>query len=275
MNALEAWRALALKSALEKNPAAEFYLQRSALLYWWFGSHFHAANEENMHLYWELRYNSATRTWIVFGALISMRRGAAFPHVKPLMVETKHDASRATQPILFSIDSDFPALAYHCSLQVTTPNDWRDYELKCIEVTVSKLPQPAPKKIKRCLPAPLAPASNVLLKFDENLSCSAPDAIAGKMVDLPCPHCHGEGATATFAVPNAECERGLTGYALYSCNTLNAIVACATCGGSGVTYQPWYLDEQPALRATAIALTKGSGRVREKRLPCRGSLKNG
>ena len=112
----------------------------------------------------------------------------------------------------------------------------------------------------------------MLLKIDEDLS--GPDAIEGPMADLPCPDCSGAGTTVTFAIPKADWESGQTGYALYSCNTLNAVVACAACGGSGVSYHAWYLDEKPELRASTIPLVKGSGRVRERRLPCRGNLQH-
>jgi hypothetical protein len=276
MNALETWRTQALKSAEEKNPAAPSHLERSELLYWWFGSHFHAHSEHDMHLYWELRYDGAKRAWIVFGALISMSRGGASPGVQPIMVEKLRDATRGAQHILFDIPSVYPPLAYNCLLDLDAPPNGQQYEMKRIRVTVSKVPYTDPQAVNwRWLPAPLARAKNVLTRIDENLSCAGPDTIEGTMADLPCPDCNGEGSTMTFAIPKADWESGLTGYALYSCNTLNAVVACSACGGSGVSYHAWYLDEKPELRATAVALVKGSGRVRARRLPCRGTLNNG
>ncbi len=83
-----------------------------------------------------------------------------------------------------------------------------------------------------------------------------------------CPHCSGDGFYQTMEIPQKdwdECVKsGNTGYALYSCNRINATFACQHCGGQGEEYAEWYLEEKPTLKDEATELVIGSGWATEK-----------
>ena len=54
--------------------------------------------------------------------------------------------------------------------------------------------------------------------------------------EVLCCACFGEGSSKQMSIPKAEYESGLSGYALYSCNTINGTYGCSACGGSGAKY---------------------------------------
>lgn len=92
-------------------------------------------------------------------------------------------------------------------------------------------------------------------------------------VNIPCPDCYGRGFNKSFAIPKKDYESGATGYALYSCSTLCATVACTKFGGIGVQYEDWYLRGHPerALYKGVLApFYLGSGVVRVERSPSSG-----
>lgn len=72
-----------------------------------------------------------------------------------------------------------------------------------------------------------------------------------------CPNCFGIGAFDEMAIPKADWESGLTGYALFSCNRVSGRVACTVCGGTGGRFEAWYLVEHPELIGTDFS--PGSG----------------
>lgn len=82
-----------------------------------------------------------------------------------------------------------------------------------------------------------------------------------EMASITCPTCFGEGSSPSFAIPKAEMESGLTGYALFGANTVNAVEACPRCGGQGTRYEKWYLRELPGLARSGVRFRKGSGRI--------------
>lgn len=74
--------------------------------------------------------------------------------------------------------------------------------------------------------------------------------VSGKLISGEnrfCPNCSGIGAFDEMAIPKADWESGLSGYALYSCNHVSGREACTVCGGSGGKYEKWYLGEHPEL----------------------------
>ena len=83
----------------------------------------------------------------------------------------------------------------------------------------------------------------------------------GSALRITCPTCFGEGSYVTFAIPQEDAKKGLTGYDLYSCNTIAASRACAHCGGQGTLYEDWYLKEHPELVSSQRAYTKGEGTI--------------
>jgi hypothetical protein len=77
--------------------------------------------------------------------------------------------------------------------------------------------------------------------------------------EVLCSHCFGEGILKGMAIPKADEEAGMSGYALYSCSRINATHGCKACGGGGVEYAPWYLEENPELAKEPQGFRKGSG----------------
>lgn len=89
---------------------------------------------------------------------------------------------------------------------------------------------------------------------DHNLKISGQLISGGKRF---CPNCSGIGAFDEMAIPKADWESGVSGYALYSCNLVSGREACTVCGGSGGKYEKWYLDEHPEF--LNVAFVEGSG----------------
>ena len=96
--------------------------------------------------------------------------------------------------------------------------------------------------------------SGIIKEWAVNLT----DMPEGEVIKEPCSNCLGIGSNKTFSIPKEDLESGLTGYALYSCNKINAAVACIECGGSGTRYEDWYLKENPDLD-TSTPFVKGKG----------------
>ncbi len=77
--------------------------------------------------------------------------------------------------------------------------------------------------------------------------------------EVLCGRCFGEGLIKGMAIPKADEEAGLSGYALYSCSRINGAYGCKECGGGGIQYEPWYLDENPSLANESQGINRGSG----------------
>ena len=260
MTAFDSWRQKALERAQTTQVAGVERWPQGAPLYWWFGKYvpdYADFGESVDHLFWELHYEHSTGAWIVCGAVVSVD-AHAFSVIESFLVEQQRDETQALQRIAFDFAKIFPLIAYDFVLEFAAAPATARYEMHAIRIGVT---------LQAEEPRPGTPDARI----DERLDCATADALAGKLVDIPCPDCAGSGATKTFAIPQADRESGATGYALYSANTVNATVACTACGGSGAAYEAWYLAEQPALRG-ASALIKGRGLVQARRLPCHGSL---
>ena len=80
---------------------------------------------------------------------------------------------------------------------------------------------------------------------------------------ITCPACKGEGTISKSSIPNEDYDKGLTGYALYSCNKINAIYGCENCKGHGVKYENWYIIENPELKDKQSTLIQGAGYIDE------------
>lgn len=78
---------------------------------------------------------------------------------------------------------------------------------------------------------------------------------------MTCPKCLGEGIYAEMAIPESAYKSGFSGYQIYSENTVCCHVGCPTCGGSGTTYEEWYLKEKPMGKASTSPAIKGFGRI--------------
>ncbi len=96
-------------------------------------------------------------------------------------------------------------------------------------------------------------------------------ALADYLADdfaMLCPYCLGQGFYQTMEIPQKDWDAcvksGNTGYALYSCNRINATFACQHCGGQGEEYAEWYIEEKPTLKDEATELVIGSGWASEK-----------
>jgi sorbitol-specific phosphotransferase system component IIA len=77
--------------------------------------------------------------------------------------------------------------------------------------------------------------------------------------EVLCGSCYGEGLIKGMAIPKADWEAGLSGYALYSSSRVNGARGCTACGGGGVQYEPWYLEENPDLAKEPLDFRKGTG----------------
>lgn len=83
---------------------------------------------------------------------------------------------------------------------------------------------------------------------------------------IPCPQCVGRHGQSFFAIPKASLESGLSGYALFSENTIAGWLACTNCGGQGGTYKDWFQHEYPE-KCTADLCIPGTGLVPYQPLP--------
>jgi len=79
--------------------------------------------------------------------------------------------------------------------------------------------------------------------------------------NLLCNNCFGHGSYREMSIPQADRDLGLSGYELYSCNSINGTYGCKICGGHGAKYEKWYLDENPKLKESDSQLVVGSGFV--------------
>lgn len=78
---------------------------------------------------------------------------------------------------------------------------------------------------------------------------------------VTCPYCLGSGYSNGFAIPRGDWERGAKGYDLYSSNQINSQSGCVECGGGGVWYEDWYLEEQPGKSNASDVYRSGSGEI--------------
>ncbi|GMG93771.1 hypothetical protein Cmtc_49910 [Cupriavidus sp. TKC] len=87
------------------------------------------------------------------------------------------------------------------------------------------------------------------------------DILAIKRTEINCPKCLGKGQYASMSIPKEAYARGLTGYALYSENTVCSHTGCSLCGGSGTSYEEWYVKETCMSTAPQRPFVRGSGRI--------------
>lgn len=65
-----------------------------------------------------------------------------------------------------------------------------------------------------------------------------------KRTEITCPKCLGQGQFNGMSIPEEEHKRGLSGYALYSENKVCSHTGCPMCGGSGMSYEDWFIKEK-------------------------------
>jgi len=82
-----------------------------------------------------------------------------------------------------------------------------------------------------------------------------------KKKEINCPKCLGKGVFISMAIPEAAYNSGLSGYALYSENTICSHTGCNLCGGSGKSFEEWYLKEKSISTEIVTPLIQGRGRV--------------
>ena len=83
------------------------------------------------------------------------------------------------------------------------------------------------------------------------------------MAKVTCPKCKGTGSVISFAIPKEDFEKGLSGYALYSSNKLNAKLGCSECGGYGIEYEAWFKVESPEEIKDETKIVLGTGEIDE------------
>lgn len=246
----KAWRNLAIDRANRNGMDAERFRYDDILVCAWNADVSTSRDQES--LCWELRNNQFSGKWVVFGAVFA-NASSSYLRVTPFLVESERDRTRARQRISFDIGGVLPPREYACFIELDAVFDSSRYDMVAAGVTVSAISGGA-----------------VLKQIEENFPGTGQTAVAGKMMVLTCPDCRGLGYTTTFAIPKEERESGLTGYALYSANTINGKLGCTACGGEGVFYERWYLDENPRLAASETHLRIGTGKIRQPCVPLPG-----
>jgi len=81
------------------------------------------------------------------------------------------------------------------------------------------------------------------------------------VIEIPCPKCLGKGDFFDMAIPEESFKSGLTGYALFSENRVCSHSGCPLCGGSGISYEEWYIKEKGISTQGLAPLIKGRGRL--------------
>ena len=92
-------------------------------------------------------------------------------------------------------------------------------------------------------------------------SLSATESFSCIRNEINCPKCLGRGHFYGIAIPDSAYRSGLSGYALYSENTICCYTGCSLCGGSGMSYKEWYVKEKAIDTKTITPLVPGTGRV--------------
>lgn len=266
MDQLALWRGMALDHAIAHDMDLEQFRQGQGLVFWWYAD---LARPETGHrrldgvfpptaefLYCELYRDPNRASWVVLGATFTSETGK--PSVQPFVVKSARPAAGETHEMSFELVSQYLPHAHRCRI-IAALSSSGHYAVRTASVEVALLDQSTP------------PKKTGMLKrvIEEFVSGGAAEPTT---IDTPCPICGGRGSATTFAIPKEEWDRGLTGYALYSCNTINASVACAYCGGEGSLFKEWYLNEDPRRRLDLKPYRPGTGRFRAQRPPARGKL---
>lgn len=92
-------------------------------------------------------------------------------------------------------------------------------------------------------------------------SVNVTELFASIRSEITCPKCLGKGDFYSMSIPESSYKSGLSGYALYSENTICCHTGCALCGGSGMSYEEWYVKEKAIDIKTIDPLVRGAGRV--------------
>lgn len=82
-----------------------------------------------------------------------------------------------------------------------------------------------------------------------------------KRTEITCPKCLGIGQFNGMSIPEEDYKRGLSGYALYSENKVCSHTGCPLCGGSGTSYEDWFIKEKGISAQSFSPIVLGSGRV--------------
>lgn len=258
---IHVWRGLAIDRAVAQGKDVERFRHDETSLFWWYADL--AVSEKNPrpsddeYLYWELYRDQASASWIVLGAVFDARLSGQ-AKVQPFVVNSAQAAGEGAHIISFGFASDHLPHAYGCDIAVHLCATGM-YQIRSASVTVVQLDPAGPPKLTT--------------QISEDFSIS--DSPDGTAIDQRCPVCGGAGFVNTYTIPKEERERGLSGYELWSCNTINCAVACVNCGGEGKQFKEWYLDEEPERRLALPTYRSGTGRFRAQRPPASGSLHGG
>lgn len=82
-----------------------------------------------------------------------------------------------------------------------------------------------------------------------------------KRTEISCPKCLGTGQFSSMSIPEEDQTRGLAGYALYSENKVSGHTGCPMCGGSGRSYEDWFMKEKGISTHNSGPMVPGTGRV--------------
>lgn len=90
---------------------------------------------------------------------------------------------------------------------------------------------------------------------------SATERFRSVRSEVTCPKCLGKGHFYSMSIPKSAYESGLSGYALYTENTICCYTGCPLCGGHGMSYENWYIREENIDTKKIAPLVCGTGRV--------------
>lgn len=261
MDQLKLWRELMIDRALDQGKDVERYRHDSMPVFWWYvdleaaryRSHVYPVKAE--FLYWEIYRDHASAAWIILGAVFATTTTPE-PRVQPFMVRTVQFPGEDAREISFEFESEHLPHAYCGDISVHVPEAGM-YAIRAASV-----------KVLRVDPTGQNKETELIKQVSDDFSKN--DSANSTAIDEPCPMCGGAGSAITFAIPKADQDSGLSGYALYSCNTINGAVACVYCDGEGARFEEWYLDEDPQRRATLPEYRSGTGKFLARRPPASG-----
>lgn len=197
----------------------------------------------NMCAYYEIYFDMGEKSLYGVGTVFSKSVGTAYLSSKNLISETCENNGFTTLN-LTAITGAFSERKFEVKIKQKIDHANRTWELQEIATTLIKEP------------SLLNSEPSLIFK---NLETFSSELEFNSDYESLCQNCMGEGKFVTFAVPKSAATKGLTGYALYSENTINAEHACAVCGGKGKKYKDWYLKERSDEVHNSEYYDEGSG----------------
>jgi hypothetical protein len=221
---------------------------RHQRLYWLF---FAAALRHQVVLaYAELYLDHEARAVDAMGGLFTKTPGQAYVARSPIRSSIRSSTADDPGAVLELLgQADANQLVFRCTVQHALDLSAPCWRLRAVRAQLDFTPSSA---------APMQRVGQWETSYPES---DVELSMVDRAATITCPACFGDGAEVGFAIPKADAESGLTGYARFSCNMINASHACTVCGGSGSLFEDWYVREQPEISRAAKPFKRGSGQI--------------